>query len=249
MPDSTRSGLWSFSRWLIASMTQSVGVPSTEKWRSSYFLRRSGRWMVSEWLAPDCSISGATTQTSSVMLRAIFSSTLIPVEWMLSSFEIRIRAPARSRGGLSIGSQNLQPAHVGAQLFRNHHVAVRQLLVLQHRHQGTADRETRAVQRMDEFGRTLAATRTGARLHPAGLEIAAVGAARNLAIGLLPRQPDLDVIGLARTETHIAGAQHHGAERQVEPGQHRLGRGSHALMLGVGLVGGHDRHQLDLPEL
>src|SRR4051812_4100540 len=166
MPDSTRSGRWSFSRWLIVSMTQSVGVPSTEKWRSSYCLSRKGRWMVSEWLAPDCSCSGATTHTSSVILRAIFSSILIPVEWMLSSFEIRMRAPARSRGGLSIGLQNLQPTHVGAQLFGNDDVAVRQLVVLQHCNQRTADREARPVQRMDEFRRALGAAGSGACLHP-----------------------------------------------------------------------------------
>src|ERR1700761_1165435 len=185
MPDSTSTGRWSFSRWLIASMTQSVGVPSTEKWRSSYGRRRSGRWMVSEWLAPDCSCSGATTQTSSVMLRAIFSSTLIPVEWMLSSFEIRMRAPARSRGGLSIGLQDLQPAHIGAQLLRDDDVAVRQLVILQHRDQRAADRKARAVQRMDDFRGTFGTARPGAGLHPAALEVAAVRAAGNLAIGPL----------------------------------------------------------------
>src|SRR5579859_3999407 len=128
--------------------------------------------MVSEWLAPDCSVSGATTQTSSVMPRAIFSNTLIPVEWMLSSLEMRIRAPARSSGGLSIGFNDLKPAHIGAQHLGDRHRAVRLLIVLDHRHQRTADREARAVQRVDEIGRTLAASWAGAGFHPARLEIA-----------------------------------------------------------------------------
>ena len=47
----------------------------------------------------------------------------------------------------------------------------------------------------------------------------------------LPRQPDLDVVGLLRGETHVAGAQRHDAVMQVEPPQHLLGAGEHALVL------------------
>jgi hypothetical protein len=72
---------------------------------------------------------------------------------------------------------------------------------------------------MDEAGR-LVARLAAARIHPPRLEIATHRAGRNLATGLLARQPDLDVIGLLCTETHIAGAQHHGPEMQTELFEH-----------------------------
>src|SRR3546814_9042590 len=62
-----------------------------------------------------------------------------------------------------------------------------------------------------------------ARLHAAGLEVAAVRAARDLAVGALPRQPDLNVVGLAGREAHVAGRQHHAAIWQLEALPHRLG--------------------------
>ena len=55
-------------------MTQSVGVPLTAKWRGEILRSRSGSFSVSEWATPDWSVSGATTQTSSVNSRAIASS-------------------------------------------------------------------------------------------------------------------------------------------------------------------------------
>ena len=64
-PESTRSGLASFISSSIASITQSVGVPVTAKRRSSSCRTRSGSDRVSAREAPDCSASGAQTQTSS----------------------------------------------------------------------------------------------------------------------------------------------------------------------------------------
>ena len=55
----------SFITCAQAIITQSVGVPVTAKRFVSISRRRSGRVSVSECEAPDCSVSGATTQTSS----------------------------------------------------------------------------------------------------------------------------------------------------------------------------------------
>ncbi len=77
-PDSTSSGGRAFKICSAAIITQSVGVPLTAKWRSSIARRRKGDVKVREWDAPDCSVSGATTQTSSEIARAIFSATPSP---------------------------------------------------------------------------------------------------------------------------------------------------------------------------
>ncbi len=64
--------------WAQAIITQSVGVPVTAKRRLSISRRRSGMVSVSECEAPDCSVSGATTQTSSDSARAMFSAATKP---------------------------------------------------------------------------------------------------------------------------------------------------------------------------
>jgi hypothetical protein len=55
-----------------------------------------------------------------------------------------------------------------------------------------------------------------ARVHPPRLEVAADRAGRDLAVGVLARQPDLDVVGLPRAEAHVAGAEHDGAVGQAQ---------------------------------
>ena len=75
-----------------ASITQSVGVPDTAKRLGPALRKRKGSDSVSECDAPDCSVSGATTQMSSESVRAIFSATASPGAWMPSSFETRIRS-------------------------------------------------------------------------------------------------------------------------------------------------------------
>src|SRR3546814_6212019 len=78
-----------------------------------------------------------------------------------------------------------------------------------------ADREARAVERVDEFG-AFCAFAAEAGVHAPRLEIAAVGTARNLAIGALAGPPHLQVIGLARREAHVARAEQHPAIGQAE---------------------------------
>src|SRR3546814_5310024 len=98
----------------------------------------------------------------------------------------------------------LEPAHIGPQRFGQGDAAVLLLVVLQDRYEGAPDREARAVQGVDEACPLLAGL-AEPRLHAPGLKLAAIGAARNLAIGALPRQPDLDVEGLLRGEAHEIG--------------------------------------------
>src|SRR5262249_59139924 len=71
-----------------------------------------------------------------------------------------------------------------------------------------------------DLARALLARLAAARLHAPRLELAAIRATRDLAIGVLPRQPDLDVEGLLRREAHIASAQGDDAVRQAEALQH-----------------------------
>ena len=79
-----------------------------------------------------------------------------------AAFSIRVTRPCR------------------AQRLRHRDRAVGVLIGLQHRHQRAADRDARAVQRVDEAG-VLAALRPVARIHAAGLEVAADRAGRDLA--------------------------------------------------------------------
>ena len=97
--------------------------------------------------------------------------------------------------------------------------------------------------------RGLAVLRAIAGVHAPRLEIGADRARRDLAIGPLPRQPDLDVVGLGRGEAHVAGAQRHDAIGQIEPLQHLLGAAEHALVLVRRLLRRRDRDELALGEL
>src|SRR5713101_2953690 len=94
---------------------------------------RSGRRVVSEWLAPLCSSSGATTQTSSDRLPAIASSTLMPGEAMPSSLEIRIRQLARSICPSAMIPDHLLTAHIRLQRLGDRDRAVMALEVLEDR--------------------------------------------------------------------------------------------------------------------
>src|SRR5471032_2813586 len=121
-----------------AIITQSVGVPLTAKRRSAIWRSRSGEVRVSECDAPDCSFSGATTQTSSDRLRAIFSATIRPGEWMPSSLVTRMRMSA------DLGFA----AHIRLKHGRNGDAAIGLLVVFQDGDQGAAHRKARTVQGM-----------------------------------------------------------------------------------------------------
>src|SRR5574337_1124678 len=110
--------------------------------------------------------------------------------------------------------------------------------------EGTADGEPRTVQRVHEFG--LAGVGVAdTRLQATRLEILAVGAAGNLPVSLLAGQPHLEVVGLGRTEAHVAGAQQQLAVWQAESLQHFLGVADHLLQLQVRVLGTRDLHHLE----
>src|SRR5579871_1332629 len=69
----------------------------------------------------------------------------------------------------------VEAAHIGTQRLGNEHRTVRLLIIFQNRHERASDGEPRAVQRMDEAG-VLFALCTVARIHAAGLEVAAIRA-------------------------------------------------------------------------
>ncbi len=73
IPATTRSGCFGRSS-LRARRTQSVGVPSTPMTLSLMRCVRRGTSIVSEWLAPLLSLSGATTVTSAIFSSAALSA-------------------------------------------------------------------------------------------------------------------------------------------------------------------------------
>src|SRR5881394_2659888 len=154
-PDKTMSGLRSLSRCLTANSTQSVGVPSTPNLVSLIWRARIGRVIDSEWPAPLWLNSGATTQTSLDSWVANSVSASRPGAWMPSSLVTRMRVRARS-GSFTLpasfgrAGNRREAVHVGTQRFGDGHRAVLVLVVLQHRDQGAADREARAVQGVHE---------------------------------------------------------------------------------------------------
>src|SRR5689334_18245477 len=109
---------------------------------------------------------------------------------MPSSLVTRIRAFFRSAGGDLPNFDGLQAVHIGTQDVRDRDRSVLLLIILHDGDQGAADRNAGAVQRVHEACALLAGL-AAARLHAPRLELAAIGAARYLAIGTLPRQPDL----------------------------------------------------------
>src|SRR6185503_15042282 len=95
----------------------------------------------------------------------------------------------------------------------------------------------------------LAAFGPPARLHAARLERFEVGARRNLAVRVLRRQPDFEVVGLGRGEADVAGAKRDHAIGKLEALEDRLGVPGELLQALVGALGGNDLHQLHLVEL
>src|SRR5690606_32981711 len=81
------------------------------------------------------------------------------------------------------------------------------LVVLHDSNEAAANRGARTIEGMDIAGRLLFARGAVARLHAPGLEVAADRNRGNLAVGILSRQPDFQIIGAAGAKTHVAGAK------------------------------------------
>src|SRR5437667_8789543 len=130
----------------------------------------------------------------------------------------RSTTPASLRGPneariLSGARDPLLPVHVLAQGARHANRPVGVLAVLENRDQGAPDGEAGAVQGMHRLGLALLVAES--RLHAARLERLEVGARGDLAIRLLRRQPDLDIVGLRRRKAGVPGAQRHHAVRKL----------------------------------
>src|SRR4026207_270091 len=76
-----------------------------------------------------------------------------------------------------------------------------------------------------------------------------IRAGRNFLVTVLAGQPDFDVVGLGRRETHVAGGQHDRSVRQSHAPQNILGVGREFFELIVTLFGTGKLYQLDFLEL
>src|ERR1700682_1593916 len=101
--------------------------------------------------------------------------------------------------------ESLEPAHVGTNRFRKDDASIRLLAVLENRNHRPAHREAAAVERSCE-PRLLALRGPETDLRAPGLELTERRAGADLAIGVLPRKPDLQVVSLLRRKAHVAGA-------------------------------------------
>src|SRR5262249_55645415 len=125
--------------------------------------------------------------------------------------------------------------------------AVGLLVVFDDREPGAADRYAAAVERVHEFafgGLAFGADRGAARL-----KSFAVGAGRDFAEGVGAGEPDFDVVGLCRSETHVAGGKEHDAIVEAETLQNRLGIAHERFEFVVAGFGTRELKQLDLLEL
>ena len=88
------------------------------------------------------------------------------------------------------------------------------LMCFEERDEKSRERGTTAVQDVRKAVFACGAFETG--VHAAGLEIFAVGAARNFQVLILARSPDLDVIGFGAGETHVACAEENDVVMEAE---------------------------------
>src|SRR5690606_29597442 len=98
-----------------------------------------------------------------------------------------------------------QACHVRTKRSWDGDRAVLVLIVLHDGKQEPPDGDARAIEGVNELS-PLAAAWPVPCIHATRLEVSAVRTAGDFAIGLLTRQPDFDVVGLASTETHVAAA-------------------------------------------
>ena len=120
-------------------------------------------------------------------------------------------------------------------------------MVFQHGHQRAADGEAGAVEGVHEAVFAVFVFET--RLHAAGLEVFAVGAAGNFAVGVLRGHPHFEVVGFRRAEAHVAGAEGDDAVGKFQQLQDFFGVADHFFQRGVGRFGAHDLHHFHFVEL
>ena len=84
---------------------------------------------------------------------------------------------------------------------------------------------------------------------PPGLEVVVAGAGGDFEEALLPRRPDLEVVGLGLAESHVAGAEEDDPVGQLEALEHVLGVLDQQLQLLARALGLDELDQLHLVEL
>src|SRR5438874_5124993 len=175
------------------------------------------------------------------------SRACVPALRMAGHTSAQLRPP-RVCNRLLRRVQPLESAEVGADRLREHHGPVRLLAVLQDRDHRPAYRKSGAVERIHEAGLFL---RRGAEpdLRPARLIVRERRARADLAIRILPRAPDFEVVGLLRGEAEVGRAQRHHPVMQPELLQ-RLLRVAHQLFqTGMRVLGLFEADELHLVEL
>ena len=128
-----------------------------------------------------------------------------------------------------------QPSDVGTQRLGNGDRTVGVLIIFHERDQRAPNREAGTVQCVDE-ARLAAVGRLVLHTHAACLEILAIAAGADLAVGILRREPDLDVIGLGGSEAHIAGTEDDHAIWDAEKLEYLLRAARHMLEFVVALL-------------
>src|SRR5207302_2434244 len=119
------------------------------------------------------------------------------------------------------GRESFQSAEVWPDSSGEHDRTVRLLPVFQDGDHGTPDRQAAAVQRVHE-ARLLLRSRPEADLRTARLEIRERRARADLAVRLLARQPDLQVVRLLRGEPQVARAKRNHPVVEAQPTQRLL---------------------------
>src|ERR1700756_199681 len=105
--------------------------------------------------------------------------------------------------------------NISSQGLRDDHTPVGLLVVLYNRDPGPSDGQCAAIQCVYKFCLVLAFG-TEPYIRPPRLIGLEIRARRNLAVQLLSRQPDLDIVRLRRRRSHITRAERHGAVMQTE---------------------------------
>ncbi len=140
-----------------------------------------------------------------------------------------------------------QSSHVGLERLGNVDTPVSALVIFEDRHERATNCQAGAVKGVREF--RLAALGAIARLHAAGLERFHIGAGRNFAVGVLRREPDLDIVSARAAKTHVAGAEDDGAIGQLQALQDALGVGGELFQRGGRFFCPRHPDELDFVEL
>src|SRR5690606_5318892 len=169
---------------LLGSFAIPDGKPETTFPGIAWFVRNSGR-KTGNHFSWNCWVR---SQFRTENRRPLFLE-------LPGSFAIPDGKPETTFPGIALDPLDLRlSTHIGLEDCRNANAAILVLIVLHYSDQRTANRNARTVQRVGE-ARLLLTCDAVARVHAARLEISANRAGGDFAVALLPRQPDLDVIG------------------------------------------------------